>query len=282
MRVFQFDLRKYGPRLSVDVLRFEASWALELETAYRLLYTEVLLVRAGRAVVEIDDASFAVQAGSVCLSPPGAVRRVRAARGLRGLVLLLGDELPGELLADPVAVQRLPAFADGRPRAALVDRVTMRRLASMLLALEGELLSGRPDTPALAHAMAWPLVLEVNRVLRDAGTPAAWNAGAADLVRRFQALVVEQFAASHRVDRYCRQLNVSRKHLSAVCARELRLSPRQVILRHVMLEAKRLLAYTTMTNEQVAQAVGFADGAHFARVFRRHDGATPGEFRAHR
>ena len=282
MRTFEFDLHKYGPRISVDALRFEASWALEQTTPHRLLFAEVWYVQAGRGVVEIDDARFDLRRGSVCLTPAGAVRRVSRNHGLRALALLLGDELGAELLADAHAPQRLAAFADGRPRAVLVDRFTMRRLAHGVAQLEAELLSGRPDTPRLAHAMAWPLVLEADRVLRDAGTGEAWSAGAADLVRRFQALVFAQCAASHRVEGYCRQLAVSRKHLAAVCARELHASPRQVILRHVMLEAKRLLAFTAMTNEQVARAVGFSDGAHFARVFRHYEGTTPRAFRARR
>ena len=46
-----------------------------------------------------------------------------------------------------------------------------------------------------------------------------------------------------------------------------------------MLEAKRLLARTDLTVQQVAKELGFADPSCFCQFFRREAGLTPGSFR---
>ncbi len=46
-----------------------------------------------------------------------------------------------------------------------------------------------------------------------------------------------------------------------------------------MLEARRSLVYTTLTVQQLATVLGYADAAYFSRCFRRHAGCSPIQFR---
>lgn len=55
-------------------------------------------------------------------------------------------------------------------------------------------------------------------------------------------------------------------------------SPYQYVLERRIAEAERLLARGHPISE-VAQQLGFADQSQFSKTFRRHAGATPGEFR---
>ena len=44
-------------------------------------------------------------------------------------------------------------------------------------------------------------------------------------------------------------------------------------------KAKELLAGSTLTISQVGEAVGYVSSSHFAHIFRKLEGCTPGEFR---
>ena len=56
-------------------------------------------------------------------------------------------------------------------------------------------------------------------------------------------------------------------------------STKQIIDERVVLEQKRLLAYTGDTVKQIAERTGFAEPTNLVKFFRHHTGETPLEFR---
>ena len=68
--------------------------------------------------------------------------------------------------------------------------------------------------------------------------------------------------------------------LNAACKRAVGVTAGRVIRQRLLLEAKRSLIYTSMTANEIAYDLGFADPAYFSRFFRQHTGRTPSAFRA--
>jgi AraC family transcriptional regulator len=56
------------------------------------------------------------------------------------------------------------------------------------------------------------------------------------------------------------------------------LTPHRYVTRCRVDEAKRLLTTRRLTVDAVARRVGFANGSHLARAFRRLEGVTPSAF----
>lgn len=57
------------------------------------------------------------------------------------------------------------------------------------------------------------------------------------------------------------------------------ISPHQFILSRRIDEAKELLTYSSMTVSEIAKSVGFSDASYFSRIFRKHTGHTPTDYR---
>ena len=51
------------------------------------------------------------------------------------------------------------------------------------------------------------------------------------------------------------------------------------IKNEILLEAKRLLVYTTLSVKEIAHAIGYDDPAYLSKVFRIHEGISPKTFR---
>jgi AraC family transcriptional regulator, transcriptional activator of pobA len=72
---------------------------------------------------------------------------------------------------------------------------------------------------------------------------------------------------------------MSPTHLSRIARATTGEPASSLIDARVVREARRNLAYTTLGVATIAYALGFADPAHFSRVFSRTTGLSPRAFR---
>nr|WP_294870925.1 helix-turn-helix domain-containing protein [uncultured Pedobacter sp.] len=101
-----------------------------------------------------------------------------------------------------------------------------------------------------------------------------------DIFRRFNLLVEANFRQQHTVNYYAGLLNKSPKTLSNIFLLYNQKTPLQVIQSRILLEAKRLLYYTTKSVKQITYEVGFEDPSYFCNFFKRHTAMSPNEFRS--
>jgi AraC family transcriptional regulator, transcriptional activator of pobA len=99
------------------------------------------------------------------------------------------------------------------------------------------------------------------------------------LVRRFLALIEDNFRDHRPLSFYAHVLEVTTRHLTRECRRQFGLSAQAIIHDRLVLEAKRVLAYTPASIAHVAEDLGFRDPAYFTRFFTKHVGETPTSFR---
>ena len=100
------------------------------------------------------------------------------------------------------------------------------------------------------------------------------------VARAFVDLVERSFSSVHTVEEYAAVLGYSAKTIARASAEATGLTPKQIIDARLVLEARRLLAYTDVSVCSVGRRIGFDDAANFCRFFTRATGMAPGAFRA--
>ncbi len=98
-------------------------------------------------------------------------------------------------------------------------------------------------------------------------------------VRHFLTDVEAHFMRTRRVQDYADRLGCSTKALRRACLAVRGLPPKMMIEERVILEAKRLIAYTPWPTESIAETVGFGEATNFVKFFHHHAGITPSQFR---
>lgn len=100
-----------------------------------------------------------------------------------------------------------------------------------------------------------------------------------EFFRKFTMLIEEHYKQKHNVSEYAALLYMAPKTITHKFKRLNLPQPNDVIKNRIVLEAKRLLAHTSLTSKEIAYRLGYEDPAYFSRIFAQKTGETPSGFR---
>lgn len=100
-----------------------------------------------------------------------------------------------------------------------------------------------------------------------------------DTVLRFKQLVNAQFKELKQVKAYASLLNITPLYLNEVVKEITGFAASHWIHQEILLEAKRLLFYSSLDVKQIAFDLGYEDHAYFSRFFKKNTGMTATAFR---
>ena len=244
---------------------------------------QLLLLQSGSGVLATDGDEAALRPVTLVALPSGCVHAFRFAPEAEGWVLSIAADLLNDTRI--VALFAAGALAGGKPRWLELAKAgrQARRLAWLLSDLAGVLAGDR------SGPLPNPIAAQLALVLAVAGELLAGTAGdtrpaehRADLVRRFRQLVEQHFREGWGVGRYAAALGTTVPTLTRHCRAVARKAPGELALDRVLLEAMRALTYTRASVSQIADDLGFADPAYFARFFKARTGITASVFRKQR
>ena len=81
------------------------------------------------------------------------------------------------------------------------------------------------------------------------------------------------------VEDYASSLAISSKQLNRIVSNIVGENTSNIIKNRKLLEAKRLLSYSTLSILQIVDELGYTDSSYFNRVFKKAFGMTPLAFR---
>jgi len=96
---------------------------------------------------------------------------------------------------------------------------------------------------------------------------------------QFRELINENFKTRLSVSKYANILNITPTHLNRICKNTLNTSASDLIHERTIIEAKRLLIYTSMTISEISYELGYKEPAHFSKFFSLKTAKTPSSFR---
>ncbi|WOD44770.1 AraC family transcriptional regulator [Hwangdonia lutea] len=99
------------------------------------------------------------------------------------------------------------------------------------------------------------------------------------LFKDFSVLVEQNYKTLHTVTEYANRLGLSPKSLAKHFQISGNQTPSDFIKQRIILEAKRLLIYSTLPVKQIAYQLGFNDPAYFTRFFKKATTKSPLQFK---
>jgi AraC-like DNA-binding protein len=213
------------------------------------------------------------------LARPREARR-RLSAGSTGYLAEIEEEATGRAVGDYAESLSLRFMADQTMLLALAGHAPARAI----IAQSFEAILAELHTPQMGSAMLLAAHLRVILVVmfRVSGAEEIAQSGGGDTARmlqRFRQLVEINFRAHWRIAAYAEALGISHDRLHAICTRELGKTPKALVSERLAREAALGLERSLLTIEQLSDALGFRDPAHFSHFFKRVGGMPPGAYR---
>lgn len=99
------------------------------------------------------------------------------------------------------------------------------------------------------------------------------------VTQTFRNLLRQHFLEEKSPAGYAEQMNLSLSYLNECVKSETGMPVSHWIVQEVILEAKRLLYYSSLSVKEIAFKLGYEDHAYFSRVFSKAANMSPGDFR---
>ncbi len=235
----------------------------------RAEFFQLMLVNAGKARQDIDFVTYRIKAGGVAFIRPGQVQR-----------LFLSDRCSAQLLIfESSFISPSHEGLDLYRVSSMVE--STQSIRNTISALFEEYSGGATHPtwrPILSHELT-VLLLQLQRQSELLANMSTQTSEGFRIFSRFERLLEHTFAETRSVAAFAHELGCSEKTLSRACSVATGATPKELIQKRVVLEAKRVLVYTNRTVKEIAQELGFSESTNFVKFFRRRTGMLPLAFR---
>ena len=247
---------------------------------HRHAYHELIWMRSGSGTHEIDGEAVEARPGTMTVIGRGRVHRLLTADDFHGAGVRFGEELlyPGS------GGRANPSWLIGTTATHTIDvpEGEFDHLEGLLGALADEL-QRPPDTRSidLQRHLLSVLLLWIERWYEDGRHERPPRDHAVlNIYRRFVEVLERDFARHHDAVHYADALAVPQAALSKTLVQVTGRTTKEHVTDRRLLEAARLLRFTTLSVGEIAYRAGYTDQLYFSRAFRRRYGAAPTDYRS--
>lgn len=256
---------------------------------YRTTYHHALFITQGSFETVLGLHRATVATGSMLFVPAGGITSLLAiSPDLRGYFLLVEPEFLAVGLSRPGLSGQLRVLARGPQLPVAVAPEQLGPLARLFEAVLAEY-AGTEPTAELLGILLWALLLKIEQQyaalpVPAAGPPTGGSRLSAEqqLAHRFLDLLAARYHTWRTVAIYADHLCVTPNHLNRCVKRTTGRPTLAWITETLVREAKVLLRVCGLPVVEAARELGFRNVSYFGRLFRRHTGQTPSDYRENR
>jgi len=268
-----------------EVLRYPPLPAAPPLTFDRRTYYKISLI-AGSGRAAYDGQELAIQAYSLWFATPQLSFQWQPAAPVRTGYLCVFTAEFLRVAPTPGTWEQLPLLLPGGQRVLELSSDDYDALSGLFAKMKRVIASDFAYKYDLLRAYLLE-VLYTGQQLQPAPTPAPGHSAAGRLAVRFADLLERQFPLTSPQQQlrlrtahdFAQALAVHPNHLNRVLQRTRGTTTTALLAERVAQEAKLLLRQTDWSLTEIADCLGFANGAHFGTFFKRHVGRAPRAFR---
>ena len=245
---------------------------------HRIEFYAILIINSGVVKHFVDLQEYTLGAGDCMVIRKGQIQAFNATTKYDGHIILFTQEFGLKFMSGP-SLDKISQLHGGYGTSQL--HANAKGNAWLLDNLNTELKSGEnayTKTEVVANLIA-TFLLRINRGFETL-EPEDRDAVNFKLFVQFRDLVERDFATSRDANYYADILGFSYKHLNEISKRFTKMTAKQFVDNHIILEIKRSAISTNLSNKELSYLFGFDEPTNFLKYFKRNTGYSLVELRS--
>ena len=251
----------------------------QVDKPHRHDYYTVLLVKKATGLHIIDFNEYPFASNQVFFVAPGQIHQVIEKKKSIGYVILFSQGFLEESNIPCYFIDDLNLFNDhGHSPPLLVNNDEYTRLAGFceeMLKIQNADLKYKE----LAFSSYIKLFLiHGNNVCTLKSNDPQKQEAVNSILKNFKTLINEKFMEWHQTGDYASELSVTPDYLNRVVKSLTGKTAKEFIQARIVIEAKRLIAFSDLTGKEIGYHLGFSEPANFSAFFKKETGFPPSKF----
>lgn len=237
-----------------------------------------ILLLEGDMTIQLDGLSYDFQPCAFILTPAGQINNfVRMSPDIQGFMGTFDDHyFNNDQLAPGIKAftgllnpLQLPHFQ--------LDAELTQVFSSICQHLTWIYRQSVPKSSDVIANYLWALLSELEILFGNKNNKI--SSGSQRIILSFKELLVRTIRKNPRPSTLASDLNISANHLNKVLKKYTRHSTSEWITKRQVIEAQLLLKHSELTVTQIAQELSFGDLSYFSKIFLKHTGLSPSQYR---
>jgi AraC family transcriptional regulator, transcriptional activator of pobA len=251
------------------------------DSPHRHNYYTIIFIEQGEGSHFIDFTEYKVENRTIFFIQPGQMHQLILTQEPIGWVItfteefLIANSIPDKMIND------IYLFNDyGQSPPLPIHENTMPVYQSIITQMNHFATALESYTMEAVGALVKLFLIQSNNncSLHKSNNPQLIETGN-HILRAFKQLLNQKYAHEHKVSEYADAMAVTSDYLNKTVKNLTGQSAKDHIQSKLIIEAKRSLLFSNISNKELAYALGFEESAHFNNFFKKITGQTPSEFR---
>jgi len=226
----------------------------------------------------IDEKNYKVQKQSLHLVSPHHVHHLVLEEGSTGYVCMFKEELFFANNESSKFLDEIDLFSNWNANPVLdIEKSLFSELKSLLKTLDKEFLAQKMRKNELILLGLKMFLIKASRI--EEGIEIVGKTKKRQTIEDFLGLVEQFYGDNLPIGFYAEKLNITTTYLNRLVNEFYDKSVSDFINERVLLEAKRIIRFSSKSVKEISFELGFEDPSYFSRFFKKHVGATPVQYR---
>lgn len=259
-----------SPKLSRFVINDDPNW----KSGHHRHSEEVELIYLleGKAIATIESETYQAQAGDLIVIEKGNTHAISSDHddpGVTWACAIQSFQIEGERETSIAPPQTYPIVKSGVYREPIEN--IMQTIHRMLLLNEG-------IASYACHNLVSALTVLYHECLKSCSTPRSTTPKVL-FIKNIMNFLNDNYNQKITLKQLAERFRVSESYISHQFAKDYNISPINYVIARRITQAKYALTNSDNTLAEISYAVGYDDVDHFTKLFIKHVGQTPSEYR---